>query len=176
MTFVIADPEMMTASATDLSIIGSDLSTAHRAAAAQTVALVPAAADEVSVGIARLFSEHAHGFHALAAKASAFHTNFAQHLKAGAASYASADGPLGSLLPPGIRSLLIDTGRKLGLVQPPQPDIYPYVQASPGEAALFFLVFFVLPLLGLIAVAITLPVTAPFLAIVLIGQLTGLLP
>jgi hypothetical protein len=56
MSYVIAAREMMTAAAADLATIGSDLSMAHAAAAVPTVALVPAAADEVSAGIAHLFS------------------------------------------------------------------------------------------------------------------------
>jgi hypothetical protein len=47
MSYVIAAPEMMTAAATDLAGIGSALSEAHMAAG-PSVALVPAAADEVS--------------------------------------------------------------------------------------------------------------------------------
>jgi hypothetical protein len=100
MTFVIAAPEMMTAAATDLSIIDADLSHAHSAAARATVALVPAAADEVSVGIAHLFSEHAEDFHGLAGRAAAFHGQFAQNLKAGAASYASFEDAIAPFLRP----------------------------------------------------------------------------
>ena len=91
MSSLIAAPEMMTAAATDLATIGSDLSMAHRAAAVPTVALVPAAADEVSAGVASLFSRYAEDFQGLAGKATAFHENFAQHLTAGAHSYASAE-------------------------------------------------------------------------------------
>jgi hypothetical protein len=47
MSHMIAAPEMMTAAATDLATIDSSLSAAHTAAAAPTVALAPAAADEV---------------------------------------------------------------------------------------------------------------------------------
>jgi hypothetical protein len=50
MSYVIAAPEIMTSAAADLAAIGSDLSAAHLAAAAPTVSLVPAAADEVSAG------------------------------------------------------------------------------------------------------------------------------
>jgi hypothetical protein len=56
MSYVIAAPEMVTAAATDLATIDSDLSAAHSAAAQATLALAPAAPDEVSLGIARLFS------------------------------------------------------------------------------------------------------------------------
>jgi hypothetical protein len=98
MSYAIAAPEMMTAFASDLASIGSDISTAHAAAAVPTVALVPAAADEVSVGIAQLFSQHAEDFQGLAGKATVFHENFAQNLRTSAASYSSAEGAISSLL------------------------------------------------------------------------------
>jgi hypothetical protein len=98
MAYVIADPEMMTAVATDLAGMGSDLSEAHTAAAAQTVALVPAAADEVSAGVAQLFSRYAEDFHGLAGKASAFHEQFAQHLTASAGAYAGAEDAIAAFL------------------------------------------------------------------------------
>jgi hypothetical protein len=85
--YVIVAPEMMTAAAGDLATIGSDLSMAHAAAAVSTVALVPAAGDEVSTGIAHLFSRYAEDFHGLGGKAAAFHEQFAQNLKTGAAWY-----------------------------------------------------------------------------------------
>ena len=59
MSYVIAAPEMMAATATDLATIGSNLSVAHLTAAAPTVAVTPAAADEVSASIAHLFSGYA---------------------------------------------------------------------------------------------------------------------
>jgi hypothetical protein len=91
MPYVIAAPEVMTASASDLVGSGSALDDAHVAAATSTVALVPAAADEVSVGIARLFSRYAENFQGLAGKAAAFHEQFALDLKAGAVAYGSAE-------------------------------------------------------------------------------------
>jgi hypothetical protein len=97
-SYVIAVPEMMTATATDLATIDSDLSAAHSAAAQATLALTPAAADEVSVGIARLFSQHAQGYQALATKAAAFHEQLIQNLKASAVSYTSIDDAITSLL------------------------------------------------------------------------------
>ena len=44
MSYVIAAPEMMTSAAADLATIGSNVSAAHMAAAARTVAVIPAAA------------------------------------------------------------------------------------------------------------------------------------
>jgi hypothetical protein len=91
-------PEMMAAAATDLAGISSTLGEAHTAAAAPTVALVPAAADEVSAGVAHLFSQYAKDFQGLAGKATAFHEQFAQNLKTSAASYTSAENAIASLL------------------------------------------------------------------------------
>jgi hypothetical protein len=91
LSYVMVAPEMMAAAATDLAGISSALGEAHTAAAAPTVALVPAAADEVSAGVAHLFSRYAEDFQGLAGKATAFHEQFAQQLTAGAHSYASAE-------------------------------------------------------------------------------------
>jgi hypothetical protein len=91
MSYVIAAPEMMTSAASDLATIGSDVSAAHMAASAPTVGLLPAAADEVSAGVARLFSRYAEDFHGLASRAAAFQQQFVGHLHAGAGAYASAE-------------------------------------------------------------------------------------
>jgi hypothetical protein len=98
MSYVIAAPEMMTAAATDLATIGSNVSAAHAAAAARTVAVLPAAADEVSAGIAQLFSQHAANYQALGGQAAAFNGQFVQHLTAGAFSYASIEAAITSFL------------------------------------------------------------------------------
>jgi len=98
MSYVIAGPEIMTAAASDLARIGSNLSAAHLAAAAPTVAVMPAAADEVSASIAHLFSAHAQDYQALAGQAAAFNDQFVQHLTAGAFSYASAEANSAGLL------------------------------------------------------------------------------
>ena len=98
MSFVIVAPEMMTAAATDFATIGSNLSAAHMAAAARTTAVIPAAADEVSTGIAQLFSQHAASYQAMAAQAAAFNGQFVQHLTAGAFWYASIEATIASLL------------------------------------------------------------------------------
>ena len=100
MSFVIAAPEMMTAAATDLATIGSNVSAAHMAAAAPTVAVIPAAADEVSASIAHLFSGFAQDYQALAGQAAAFNQQFVQHLTASAGSFASAEAANASLLQP----------------------------------------------------------------------------
>jgi hypothetical protein len=91
MSSLIATPELINTAATDLANIGSDLNAAHAAAAAPTTGVIPAAADEVSAGIARLFSRYAGSYHALAAQAAAFHQQFMQNLTASAHSYAGAE-------------------------------------------------------------------------------------
>jgi hypothetical protein len=98
MAYVIAAPEMMTAAATDVATIGSNVNAAHMVAAARTMSVIPAAADEVSAGIAHLFSQHAANYQALAAQAAAFNEQFVQHLTAGAFSYASIENAISSNL------------------------------------------------------------------------------
>lgn len=98
MSYVLAAPEMMTSAATDLATIGSDLSGAHTAAAAPTVGLVPAAADEVSASVAHLFSQHAGAYQALAGQAAAFHEQFVQNLKSSAASFVGIEETIALLL------------------------------------------------------------------------------
>ena len=100
MSSLIAAPELFTAAATDVANIGSTLNAAHLAAAPPTLAVVPAAADEVSASIAHLFSQHAQGYQALGGKAVAFQEQFAQHLTASASSYVSAEAANVSLLQP----------------------------------------------------------------------------
>jgi hypothetical protein len=82
----------LAAAATDVAAVGSTLSAAHAAAAAPIVAVMPAAADEVSASIAHTFSRHAQDYQALAGQAAAFHEQFVQHLNASARSYATAEG------------------------------------------------------------------------------------
>ncbi len=98
MSYVIVAPEMSTAAAGDLATIGSDLSMAHAAAAVPTIALVPAAGDEVSTDIAHVFSRYAEDFHGLAGKAAASHEQFAQNLKTGAAWYTGIENFHNALL------------------------------------------------------------------------------
>src|SRR5271163_1867578 len=105
MSHVIANPEMMTAAASDLATIGSDLSAAHLVAAARTTSVIPAAADEVSAGIANLMSTHALAFQAMAQSASVFHQQFTHNINAAAASYSSAESGIAAELTPTFPSL-----------------------------------------------------------------------
>jgi len=91
MAYVIAAPEMMTAAASDLASIGSNVDAAHMVAAARTTSVIPAAADEVSAAIASVFANHAQAFQGLAGKAAAFQDQFVQTLKNGGAAYAQTE-------------------------------------------------------------------------------------
>jgi hypothetical protein len=100
MSYVIADPAMMTLAAADLAAIGSNVDAAHLVAAARTTSVIPAAADEVSASIAHLFSAHAANYQAMAAQAAAFSDQFVQHLKTGAGAYAGAEAAAAASLQP----------------------------------------------------------------------------
>jgi triacylglycerol lipase len=98
MSYVIAGPELMTAAATDLAGIGSDLSAAHTAAASRTTAVLAAAEDEVSAAIAAVFSAHGQDFAALGAQAAAFHNQFIQALTVSVGSYTSTEAQAANTL------------------------------------------------------------------------------
>ena len=91
MSFLITTPETLNAAAADLNGLGSMIDEAHAAAAAPTTGLLPAAADEISTAIAKLFGAHAQQFHAASAQAAAFHAEFVQALKGGAGAYAASE-------------------------------------------------------------------------------------
>jgi hypothetical protein len=157
MSYVIAAPELMTAAAADLATIGSTLDEAHRAAAAATRAVAPAAADEVSVSIAHLFSQYASGFQALAGKAAAFHEQFVHTLTTGASSYTSTDAASTSFLQPivnAIGSLLNDLEPGLGTIFEQSPINFALgLLYIPYELLLLLIALPFLPLLAVLAVA-----------------------
>jgi hypothetical protein len=62
MSYVIAAPDMLAATAADVAGIGSSLSAANAAAAASTTRVIAAGGDEVSAAIASLFSSHGTAF------------------------------------------------------------------------------------------------------------------
>src|ERR1700747_1944215 len=91
MSYLVAAPEFLASAATDLSNIGSALSTANAAAATPTTGVLAAGEDEGAAALAGRFSAHGEGFQALGARAAAFHAEFVQALSAGAGSYVSAE-------------------------------------------------------------------------------------
>ena len=64
MSYVLTTPEMLAAAATDVGNIGSAISTASSTAAGPTTGLLPAAEDEVSAAIAKLFGAYGQEYQA----------------------------------------------------------------------------------------------------------------
>ncbi len=91
MSFVIAEPELVGAAATDLANIGSTIRAANGAAALPTLGVLAPGVDEVSTQIAGLFGAHAQAYQALSSQAATFHQQFVQLLQAGANTYSSAE-------------------------------------------------------------------------------------
>ncbi|MGB9305772.1 MAG: PE family protein [Mycobacterium sp.] len=153
MSLVIAAPELMADTAMDLANIGSTLNAAHMTAASPTAAVVPAAADEVSVSIANLFSLHAQDYQALAGQAAAFHEQFVQHLTSSAASYASAEAANATLLQPlaasagSFASAIADFGNQLGDLFNAILSQLPGLFVTLGEALPVILPIIALPLI-----------------------------
>ena len=91
MSYVVAAPEWLEATAAELDRIGSELDAAHAAAAVSTTGLVQAAADEVSTAVTALFAGYGKEFQVLGAQAGAFHQRFVQALNSGAGAYAATE-------------------------------------------------------------------------------------
>lgn len=91
MSFLFATPEYLAAAATDLSNIGSTISSANAAALAPTSGVLAPGADEVSATIAALFDAHSQAYQALSAQAALFHQEFVNLMSGGAAQYALAE-------------------------------------------------------------------------------------
>lgn len=98
MSHVSVAPDSMMLTAAELENIASALNEAHRLVAPATLALSPAAADEVSASIAQLFSQHAQDYQMVARGAAASQEQFVANLTASASSYASDEDMIASLL------------------------------------------------------------------------------
>lgn len=88
MSFVTAQPEALSAAAADLAGIGTTMSAQNAAAAAPTIGVVPAAADQVSALTAAQFAVHAQMYQTISAHAEAIHQLFVNTLGTSATSYA----------------------------------------------------------------------------------------
>ena len=86
-----ASPEGLASASAGLSGVGEAISAATSAAAAPTTSIVPAAADEVSAVITRLFATYGQEFQLLSAQTATFHARFVQLLFSGGAAYALAE-------------------------------------------------------------------------------------
>ncbi|OBG39151.1 PE family protein [Mycobacterium sp. E3198] len=91
MSFVVTEPEIVTAAAERLSGIGSTLGEATAAAAAPTTGVAAAASDEVSIAVSEVFGRFGREFQALGARAVAFQDEFVSLLNGGAAAYLSTE-------------------------------------------------------------------------------------
>lgn len=98
MSFVVTAPETVVAAASQLTGIGSVIEAANAAAAALTTRLLPAAADEVSAGIAALMSTHAQEYQLLGGQLATYHDQLVQALDRTAGWYADAETGNAALL------------------------------------------------------------------------------
>jgi hypothetical protein len=98
MTYVLTEPETLASVATDVEELGSTLTAANAAAASPISGLAPAAADEVSDAIAKLFAAYGRQYQAVATHAAAFHTEFTEALAAAGSAYAAAEADAQALL------------------------------------------------------------------------------
>ena len=87
MSFVITQPELLSAAAAELAGIGSAMSAQNAAAAAPTTGIAPAAADEVSALTAAQFAAHARLYQAVSAQAEEIHRLLVSTLSANAGAY-----------------------------------------------------------------------------------------
>ena len=109
MSFVIAEPGLVQAAASQLAGIRSALAEVAAAAAAHTTGLAPAAADEVSAAIAALFGTFGEEYQAANAQAAMFHAEFVNLLNAGASAYANAEAAGRAALAQNIKACLLYT-------------------------------------------------------------------
>jgi hypothetical protein len=91
MTTLIAEPELVDGAAASVAEIKSAIGEAKAAAAGPTTGLAAAAQDEVSAATAQLFGTYAKDYHAVLARAAAFHEEFAAALASAGNAYAGAE-------------------------------------------------------------------------------------
>jgi hypothetical protein len=84
-------PEIVASASENLQGVGSCINAAQAAAAAQTTAIAPAAADEISAAITGIFSTFARDYQLVGAKAAAYHDAFVVTLNGAAGQYAHAE-------------------------------------------------------------------------------------
>ncbi|MBS9534655.1 PE family protein [Mycobacterium sp. M1] len=91
MSFVTTQPELMAAAAGNLAGIGSTVAARDTAAAASITAVLPAAADQVSVLTAAQFAAYGHLYQTLSAQADTILELFTSALRGAAGSYAMTE-------------------------------------------------------------------------------------
>jgi hypothetical protein len=91
MAYVTTLPELLTAAAGRLQVIGSAVGAANATAAVATTGVVPAAADEVSAMTAARFAAYGQAYQAIGTEASLTNEQFVSALDASANSYAATE-------------------------------------------------------------------------------------
>ncbi|MHA7655903.1 PE family protein, partial [Mycobacterium sp. ML2] len=91
MSFVLASVDALVSTTADLESIGGTLNAANNAAAFPTSQLDPAAADEISGTLAKLFGHHGQQYQAAAKQAAGCFDRFTRTLLAGANAYVAAE-------------------------------------------------------------------------------------
>lgn len=91
MSFVTTQPEALTAAAANLQAVGSALAAQNAAAAAPTMGVIPAAADEVSGLQATQFAAYGNLYQQISAQATAIHEMFVNTLGLSAGSYGETE-------------------------------------------------------------------------------------
>lgn len=97
MSFVFATPEYVAAAASELSSIGSSMSSANVMAAVPTSGVVAAGADGVSAQIAALFAAHSQIYQAVSEQAALFHQRFVELMSTAGGLYATTEATNASL-------------------------------------------------------------------------------
>ncbi|RUP07282.1 MAG: PE family protein [Mycobacterium sp.] len=92
MSFLFAQPQLLTEAASNLASLGSTLDAANAAAAIPTTSVMAAGADEVSAAMANVFGAHAQQYQAMGAQAAKLHDQFVQAMNASSNAYATAEG------------------------------------------------------------------------------------
>ncbi|MGH3970920.1 MAG: PE family protein [Mycobacterium sp.] len=91
MSFVMGEPEMLSAASGDLAGVGSVMAASNKAAAVPTTGVVPPAMDAVSNIVAAQFALHAQKYQAIAAMAEQLHSQVVSNLATNANVYAAAE-------------------------------------------------------------------------------------
>ena len=91
MTTLLTEPQLVETAAANVAEIRSEIGAAKAAAAGPTTGVAAAAADEVSAATAQLFGTYAKDYHAVLARAAAFHEEFAAALASAGNAYAAAE-------------------------------------------------------------------------------------
>lgn len=88
MSFVTAQPEVLSGVAADLAGLGDAIAARNTAAAVPTTGLAPAASDIVSAMTASQFGKHAVTYQQVATRAAEVHEQLVTALRSGAGAYA----------------------------------------------------------------------------------------